>query len=424
MKQKNLILMVVAVGCGLVAAFLTTQINAKPKIEHVDVWVAAKDLPVGTLMTKADLPKLIVKKQMAKDSLPQAFVTSEEELIDRRLNRPVLKDEPFNPGSLTKGGVITLPEGKHMVALPIGVSNGVAGFVGPGSKVDVLATLKLDQTLEAFPLLVDMLVLAVDGNVSYDTSKNGVFASMSTVSFAVTQEEALLLALAKNRGCHLELLLRHPGTPTDKDYDIKKIRKMLESDKSPAKTVITGRPGEVEGARGSNEPDVKPSTEGPQLKDLVRVWVANENIAKDTQITKDLITQKFAERAVPKEFADEAVGDLSAFVGKALVTGVSKGQWVTGSMLGQPGLKPSPLEDFSPKPGAPGDKVVVPVIPPAQRKIRDVTVHTASGAVVYRYEEIRPEEWRLRGVMTPEDATKTAPKDPPKDPAHPAPEGK
>ena len=29
MKQKNLILMVVAVGCGLVAAFLTTQINAQ-----------------------------------------------------------------------------------------------------------------------------------------------------------------------------------------------------------------------------------------------------------------------------------------------------------------------------------------------------------------------------------------------------------
>jgi Flp pilus assembly protein CpaB len=367
-------------------------------------------------LTRADLPKLIVKKQMAKDSLPQAFVTSEDELIDRRLTRPVLKDEPFNPGSLTKGGVITLPEGKHMVALPIGVSNGVAGFVGPGSKVDVLATLKLDSTLEAFPLLVDMLILAVDGNVSYDTSKNGVFANMSTVSFAVTQEEALLLALAKQRGCHLELLLRHPGTPLDKDYDIKKIKKLLESDKSPSKLVVTGRPGEVEGAKGVNEPDVKPLTPD-KTKDLVRVWVANENIAKDTPITKDLIAQKFAERAVPKEFADEAVGDLSAFLGKALVTGVSKGQWVTGSMLGQPGLRPSPLEDFNPKPG-PNDKI--PVIPPAQRKIVDIAVHTASGTVINRFEEVRPGEWKLKAVMTPEEATAKAPKDP----APVAPDGK
>ena len=54
MKQKNLILMVVAVGCGLVAAFLTTQINAKPKVEKVEVLVAAKDLPVGTMFTKED----------------------------------------------------------------------------------------------------------------------------------------------------------------------------------------------------------------------------------------------------------------------------------------------------------------------------------------------------------------------------------
>ncbi len=55
MKQKNLILMVVAVGCGLVAAFLTTQINAKPKVEKIAVWVAAKDLPVGTVFTKAEI---------------------------------------------------------------------------------------------------------------------------------------------------------------------------------------------------------------------------------------------------------------------------------------------------------------------------------------------------------------------------------
>ena len=50
MKQKNVILMVVAVGCGLVAAFLTTQINAKPKVEQVEVVVALKDLPVGTVI--------------------------------------------------------------------------------------------------------------------------------------------------------------------------------------------------------------------------------------------------------------------------------------------------------------------------------------------------------------------------------------
>src|SRR5262245_22064290 len=109
MKQKNLILMVVAFGCGLVAAFLTTQINARPRVEHVEVIVAAKDLAVGTMMTRADLPKLITKKKIAKDALPSAFVMNEEELLDKRLTRSVMKDETFNPGILTKGGIITPP---------------------------------------------------------------------------------------------------------------------------------------------------------------------------------------------------------------------------------------------------------------------------------------------------------------------------
>ena len=147
----------------------------------------------------------------------------------------MLKDETFNPGALTKGSVITLPEGMDMVSMPVSVSTAVAGFVGPGSKVDVLATLRLGNQLRAFPLLVDMLVLAVDQHVSYDTAKgdSGVFPSMSNVSFAATQEQALLLALAQQRGCHMQLLLRHPGKPLDKDYDIKKIKQLLEDQKNP-----------------------------------------------------------------------------------------------------------------------------------------------------------------------------------------------
>ena len=71
MKQKNLILMVVAVGCGLVAAFLTTQMNAKPKVEQVEVVVAAKDLPVGTTITQGRPAEVIARKKIAKDALPR-----------------------------------------------------------------------------------------------------------------------------------------------------------------------------------------------------------------------------------------------------------------------------------------------------------------------------------------------------------------
>src|SRR5580658_9181361 len=118
MKQKNLILMVVAVACGLVAAFLTTQINAKgAKIEQVEVLVAAKDLAVGTQFTKAELPKLVTKKLVPKDTLPANFVNDENELLDKRLSAPVPADQLFNPSYLSNRGVIILPEGKDMYAI-------------------------------------------------------------------------------------------------------------------------------------------------------------------------------------------------------------------------------------------------------------------------------------------------------------------
>ena len=67
MKQKNLILMVVAVGCGLVAAFLTSQMSGRSaQVEQVEVIVAAKDLPVGTMLGKDDLKTLVKTKKLPK----------------------------------------------------------------------------------------------------------------------------------------------------------------------------------------------------------------------------------------------------------------------------------------------------------------------------------------------------------------------
>jgi Flp pilus assembly protein CpaB len=403
MKQKNLILMVVAVGCGLVAAFLTTQINARPRVEQVEVIVAAKDLAVGTMMTKADLPKLITRKKIAKDALPTAFVLNEDEMLDRRLTRPVLKDETFNPGILTKGGVITPPEGMDMISMPVTVSNAVAGFVGPGSKVDVLATLRTQNQLRAFPLLVDMLVLAVDQHVSYDTGKGGtgVFPNMNNVTFAATQEQALLLALAKQRGCHLELLLRHPGKPLEKAYDIKQIKKLLEDFRTGAEVYKTedGRPIDDPSSElpvfPSTAPDPKPVVE------LIKVWTAKVNIEPGTEITKELVAQKLVETEIPKVLAKGAYSDLSELINKNLTlkTGLSEGQWVTSALVGPPSSKVPPLEAFQPPKANPE-----PPKSTGPRAIRDVTVTGPNGTLIHRFEEWRPGEWRLKAILTPQEA--------------------
>jgi Flp pilus assembly protein CpaB len=211
--------------------------------EMVEVVVAAKDLPVGTMLTRADLAKLVNKKRVPKDALPPAFVVDEVELIDKRLTRAVLKDETFNPAAVTKGSILTLPEGMDMISIAF-ASPPAGGFVMPGSKVDVLATVRKGDKVVAFPLLVDMLVLAVNMHPTYSPNS----PSPTVVSLAVTQEQALLLALAKQRGCQFELLLRHPGKPLDPDYDIRAVRQLLDNLQPPAPLPDPKREGDPNAA--------------------------------------------------------------------------------------------------------------------------------------------------------------------------------
>jgi Flp pilus assembly protein CpaB len=412
MKQKNLVLMMVAVGCGLVAAFLTTQINAKPKVEKVEVLVAKKNLPVGTVFTKQEIPNLVERKPVAKDALPPQFLVSEEDLYDKRLSRSTQKEEVINPSFLSKGGVVTLPDGKDMVSLSMSAVDAAGGFVGPGSKVDVLARLNLGNSLRVFPLLVDMHVLAINTHTSYESKNNGAFPDVSMVSLAVTQEEALLLSLAKQRGCHLELLLRHEGKPVDPTYDMKKIRKLLET----VGTITVKTEGQFsEGDReGGTRPTV--STTPPGMVDtapapsaraeLVRVWVAKEDIAPGTDLTADLVKDKFTEKEYPKEYVEGAYTDLTPLYGKAFKFGVAKGQWVTDALVGyylRDTGHDSEIKGL-PGPANAGSKVVLdpkPVVKPTM----DVALHTASGTAIHRYEEVRPGVWKLRAVLTPEQAS-------------------
>jgi Flp pilus assembly protein CpaB len=439
MKQKNVILMVVAVGCGLVAAFLTSQMSAKSNVEQVDVVVAAKDLPVGTTITRTELDKMVKIKKMPKDGLPPAYVTDLEQLVDKRLSRPVRAEETFNPQDLLKGGAITLPPGYNMVSLPLGVGQAAAGFVGPGSRVNVLATIRLSNKLHAFPLLVNMLVIAVDTNTTY--KDGGVFPTLSMVSFAVKEKEALVLSLARTRGCSLELMLRHPETSNSNETNEKldEVIKLLTDDREVIK-VVSGNNTETPDG-GTAKPDVKTEPnpkaevkpEPPQIAPVpeiavIKVLVAKKDIEPNTLLTTDLVADAFEEKELPKDFASDALTDFNQAMGKAFKHGVSKGQWVTWSMLGIEKPKPSPQYFFSePKPAevTPNPNPVKPVeVKPVRRATHDVAVHTPSGTIIHRYEEVAPGVWKKVAELTPEQAAKSAQQPEAKPDAKPAPDGR
>lgn len=431
MKQKNVILMVVAVGCGLVAAFLTSQMTAKNQ-EMVDVLVAARDLTVGTPFTKEEISKQVAFKKLPKEGLPPVLVNNPDDLIGKKLSRPLHAGETFNPADLSVGGVV-IPEGYDMVSMPVNVGNAVAGFVGPGSRVDVLATVRLSNKLHAFPLLTNMQVLAVDTVTTYD--KNGVFPQLNTVSFAVKDKQALLIKMAEARGCSLSLKLRHTNKKAETEEEIGRLIKeaedLLRDEQNPGGIKNAGndegkpkppveapkevKPETTEGPKAT-KPEViakpQPDVVAPHIPS-VKVPVAKADIAPNTEITGDLIADAFEWKELPKDFAEEAVIELGNFMGKALKTGVAKGQWVTKAMVGAQAPKPAPQDQFvppKPQPEEPKDpKGPMPVQPAetnpvVKRKTHDVAIHTPSGTVIYRYEEVKPGQWKKVAELTPEQA--------------------
>ena len=282
----------------------------------------------------------------------------------------------------------------------------MAGFVTPGAKVDVLATLRLGNQLKAFPLLVDMLVLAVDNHTDTVSTKNGTFPSLSSVSFAATQEQALLMALAKLRGCHLELLLRHPDKPIDPGYDIKKVIAMLQDEKSSAKPSPTEGKKYDDPAESAVFPTFPAEAPMPPKKpEMAKVWVATVKIPMGTEFTKEMVAQKLKEKEVPREFAVGAYSDLAPLVDQRLTlkTDLGVDQWVADTMVG-PSTKTAPPDEWSPPKG------IADVPKVAARKFHDTTVHTPGGSLIHRFEEING-VWKLIAILTPEEAAARRPKD-------------
>jgi len=360
MKQKNMILVVVAVGCGLVAAFLTANMSARPKtaaVDMIDIPCAAKDLSVGTKLTKDEMSKLVTTKKVPKDQAPPMYVATIEELADKRVTRTLRPGDTFNPADLTVNGFLNPPPGHSVMTVRCSVDEAVAGFIGPGARVDVIASVQLrkSQRWMVFPLFQDILVLAVDSN-SAPTQTGGAFASLSMVSFAVNAETSLLLQGAVSSGAMMRLALRHQEDPT------------IYKEKLSTEEIWDIFSGRVE--------EKKEKVPEPAKPVLVKVKVPTVDLPVGTELSESVIVAKFKDTEFPEGFVPEgAVTDLKKFTGKYLVRELSANFFVPQSSIGE---KPSD------KP-----KTVVPKVAEAPAKPKpvymDVTVQTANGTKKFRY---------------------------------------
>jgi len=214
MRVTLVLLVALAAGGGL--AFGTYRYMQNVPVKTVSlptkpVVVAATDLDLGAELRADDLRVI----EWPAQSLPQGAYQQPDELIGRGLIMPVIQNEPFLPMKLASkeagsGLPSVIPEGMRAVSVRVNEVIGVAGYVLPGTRVDVVATAEAsgqkDPTSKV--VLTNMQVLAAGTKMERDV-EGGKPVPVSVVTLLVTPEEAERLTLAATEG-KIQLALRNP----------------------------------------------------------------------------------------------------------------------------------------------------------------------------------------------------------------------
>jgi pilus assembly protein CpaB len=219
-QQRTLIVLAVAVVAAGIAAYgVYSAIQRMPvrevEVGSVPVVVAAEQIPVGTRLTPEQLR---VARWPARNPVPGAFADPKE-VVDRGVIATLAENEPVTvykvAGPESGAGLPPIiPEGMRAVSIRVNEIVGVAGFVVPGTRVDVLLSVGNSGTGnggEPMARAVISNVLVLTAGTRFDQqNKNGEAQRVGVVTLAVLPEDAERVALAANQG-ELSLALRNPA---------------------------------------------------------------------------------------------------------------------------------------------------------------------------------------------------------------------
>lgn len=248
MKKKALLLLLIALIMGgvvtiLVNTLLKREVQERAEqdvIKTTKVLVAASDLKAGMRLDKIHIKKV----DWPSENVPEgAYINLELLLGD---NPPIVirkmnKNEIVLPYKLTpqgaRGGLpAKISEDRRAITIEVNEISGVAGFVLPGTFVDVLLTSTVGQRnnkLATRTLLQNAPVLGVDQLISEDEDKPKV---VNAVTLQVTPHDGKKLALGQEMG-KLSLLLRNEIDASILVKDLVTTKTLLESELEPVKKV-------------------------------------------------------------------------------------------------------------------------------------------------------------------------------------------
>lgn len=246
-RTRTLAVVGIAVAMAAVASFgVYRAIQNIPvrevPIARVHTVVARQALPVGIRVTAAHLK---VVPWPASNPVPGGF-TDIDDVVDRGVIASVVQNEPLTEGKLAPleagaGLPPTITPGMRAISVKVNDVIGVAGFVVPGTRVDVVVTRREARDSMARVVVSNVEVLAAGTKYDQEQARDGEPVRSSVVTLLVTPPDAERIALAANEG-KIMLALRNPlDVQPTKTEGIRMASLMGQPDPPPVRRTVRNR---------------------------------------------------------------------------------------------------------------------------------------------------------------------------------------
>ncbi|MEM8694509.1 MAG: Flp pilus assembly protein CpaB [Pseudomonadota bacterium] len=304
MDARKVILLVGALLVAAVTAFMARSmfvggsapvaIAAQADPQGPMVLVATRALPVGTIINQDSFRYQPWPEDLIEGSYFIRDESNIEDLLGTVVRVDVTAGQPITQGSLVRPGdrgflAAALGPGMRAVTVPVSVQAGVAGFVFPGDRVDLVLTQEVEgggegPSLHASETIIrNLRILATDQRTTNEANEEGQSEVMvsSTVTVEATPRIAEKIAVAQTIG-QLSLSLRS----------------------------IADNTAELERAIAAGEVEI-PESDDPEAERRMLIEVAQRPIDTDTTYVTGGDVSRFQRRTVPAQGNDNDDGPAS-----------------------------------------------------------------------------------------------------------------
>lgn len=219
MRPKSLMLLALALGCGLVASIGISQVMDRGEsvvgYETTSIYVALHNINLNDPIDAS----MVSLQEWPKDKVPQGAIAHLEELENRRARTSIIQGEPILEAKLLAQGEVhdpigEIPPGMRLKTISVDAEKSAAGLLSPGDRVDIQLFVPRNpgqgfDVARTKVILQNIRVYAVDATVQRAADDGEGRTIAKTISLLLTPDQSNKVTLAEKLG-ELSLIPRSP----------------------------------------------------------------------------------------------------------------------------------------------------------------------------------------------------------------------